>query len=101
MSDRPGMLFVPKEHLVAAEQHVAELEARLAERDADSEVGRAIRGWKPKAGHIRAWIEQIRMIADGTPRYRMMWRKAPGREGHTCWYCSIADAIREYNERED
>ena len=85
----------------ALKKEIAELEARLAERDADSEVGRAIRGWKPKAGHIRAWIEQIRMIADGTPRYRMMWRKAPGREGHTCWYCSIADAIREYNERED
>lgn len=83
------------------ERRAKKLEGQLAERNEDAEVGKAVREWKPKAGHIRAWIEQIRMIADGTPRYRMMWRKAPGREGHTCWHCSIADAIAEYNERED
>ena len=84
----------------ALKKEIAELEARLAERDADSEVGKAIRELRPKKGHIRIMIEQIIMIHDGSPRYRMTWRAGSG-EWHTGWHCSSVDAIHEYNERED
>ena len=88
------------ETIAAQQQHIEVLNRRLAERDADSEVGKAIRELRPKKGHIRIMIEQIIMIHDGSPRYRMTWRAGSG-EWHTGWHCSSVDAIHEYNERED
>jgi hypothetical protein len=77
------------------------LETLLAERDADAEVGRAIRELRPKEGHLYAEA-RIRPVGETPCCCRVSWR-TPGRDGvrNTRFYDSLADAIKEYNERED
>ena len=82
---------------------IVNLSARLTERDADAEVGKAIRELRPKKGHHA--VSFTVTVCD------------TGRYAHTEWFddgkvepresdwqedddCEI-DAIREYNERED
>lgn len=80
---------------------VAEVRRLHAERDADAEVGRAIRELRPKEGHLYAEA-RIRPGGETPCCCRVSWR-TPGRDGvrNTRFYDSLADAIKEYNERED
>jgi len=71
------------------------------QRDIDAEVGRAIRELRPKEGHLYAEA-RIRPGGETPCCCRVSWR-TPGRDGvrNTRFYDSLADAIKEYNERED
>ncbi len=89
------------ETIAAQQQHIEVLNRRLAERDADAEVGRAIRELRPREGHLYAEA-RIRPGGETPCCCRVSWR-TPGRDGvrNTRFYDSLADAIKEYNERED
>ena len=92
------------EALDAKGLRIKEIGARLAQRNADAEVGKAIRELMPKRGHHA--VSFVVSIGDAGNRYaRTEWldgqRGAPWESG---WQngddCEMA-AIREYNETED
>ena len=91
---REGMLLLAK-HLQRHDELVT------LQRDIDAEVGRAIRELRPKEGHLYAEA-RIRPGGETPCCCRVSWR-TPGRDGvrNTRFYDSLADAIKEYNERED
>jgi hypothetical protein len=73
----------------------------ISERDADAEVGRAIRELRPKEGHLYAEA-RVRAGFDTPFRCRVAWRsETRDGVGNTLFHDSLADAIREYNERKD
>lgn len=83
----------------ALKKRVEELED---ERDADAEVGRAIRGLRPKKGHrhVELYIKSEGIGEWAITRYNIIFDKYDERIPCSVHFSPI-DAIREYNERED
>lgn len=82
-----------------AEDKCEVMEARLALRDADAEMGKAIRELPIKDG--RLWVRFIYENC-ANPACRIVWcNRTHKRDATTAWHADYRDAIREYNERED
>jgi hypothetical protein len=98
---REDPLFVYIPSIMASLGYARVTEERLS----DAEVGKAIRGLRPKEGHHGAVLE-AQVGRDGTTFYRITYTlSATGRPPFTTQstvaHPDIADAIREYNERKD
>lgn len=80
---------------------VAKSEGEAMRRQADEALVGALRELRPKSGHLYAEA-RIRTGVETPFCCRIAWR-TPGRDGvrNTRFYGSLADAIREYKERED
>ena len=91
------------ETIAAQQQHIEVLNRRLAERDADAELGRTIREFVPKEGHLYADIVVTRYRPPTTSGYSVGWATPSGwrRPDTTGVHDTIAAAIAEYNERKD
>ena len=76
----------------------------IAQYAADAEVGKAIRELRPKEGHLWAEVDVVSFHVPTTTAYAIQWCdsmahwKSPDT---TALHDDLADAIREYNERED